>query len=340
MKIGFLSTLTYFSYFPFWEEFLEDLGAQVITSPYTSREILDMGTKEAVSDACIPIKVAHGHVLALKNQVDFIFLPRMISVEKWSTFCPKFLGLPDMIKATFKNIPPLIEVPINLKEGKGEVRKSLEKIGSLMGKGRASVFRAYIKARKSQKKFENLLQQGVLVPNALEMVTEKRMEHPLPPEPQKPMLTFAVLGYPYQVFDEYISVGVVRSLLKRGVKVISGEKFSMKELLPYAKKLPKKLFWHYSDQMLWAAYKCIEDPAIDGIIHVTSFGCGPDAMVDKFMELECKKSKKPYLSLTIDEQTGEAGVGTRLEAFIDMLILRREKNEGLLSSDGNIAHSV
>jgi predicted nucleotide-binding protein (sugar kinase/HSP70/actin superfamily) len=65
---------------------------------------------------------------------------------------------------------------------------------------------------------------------------------------------------------------------------------------------------------------------IDGVIHLTAFACGPDATVDKLLEIEARKNNaKPFLSLCLDEQTGEAGCLTRLEAFVDML--RRQKDQ-------------
>jgi len=65
---------------------------------------------------------------------------------------------------------------------------------------------------------------------------------------------------------------------------------------------------------------------IDGILHVTAFGCGPDFMVDKLMEIEAKNknSQVPFMSLSIDEHTGEAGIMTRIEAFCELVRRRKE----------------
>ena len=45
-------------------------------------------------------------------------------------------------------------------------------------------------------------------------------------------------------------------------------------------------------------------------------------MVDRITR-KAKEFGKPLLVLTIDEQTGEAGFITRLEAFIDMLFRKK-----------------
>jgi predicted nucleotide-binding protein (sugar kinase/HSP70/actin superfamily) len=95
----------------------------------------------------------------------------------------------------------------------------------------------------------------------------------------------------------------------------------------FSKVLPQNFFWYYSNQVCWAGLYLLEQkPGVDGIIHITAFGCGPDAMVDKTLELEAKSAGVPFLSLTIDEHTGEGGVQTRLEAFVDMLWARKAEH--------------
>ena len=56
----------------------------------------------------LPIKIFHGHVADLINKVDAIFVPRIISIAPREYICPKFLGLPDMIRNSISNLPPLM----------------------------------------------------------------------------------------------------------------------------------------------------------------------------------------------------------------------------------------
>ena len=67
----------------------------------------------------------------------------------------------------------------------------------------------------------------------------------------------------------------------------------------------------------------LKDNNIDGIITINAFGCGPDSiMVDRISRI-ARKLNKPILNLSIDEQTGEAGFITRIEAFTDMLFRKK-----------------
>jgi predicted nucleotide-binding protein (sugar kinase/HSP70/actin superfamily) len=93
-----------------------------------------------------------------------------------------------------------------------------------------------------------------------------------------------------------------------------------RRLMREAKKMPKSLFWHFSNKVIHSTSYFIKRVRVDGLIHLTAFGCGPDAMVDKMMELTAKdEGRVPFLYLSIDEHTGEGGILTRLEAFVDML---------------------
>jgi predicted nucleotide-binding protein (sugar kinase/HSP70/actin superfamily) len=53
---------------------------------------------------------------------------------------------------------------------------------------------------------------------------------------------------------------------------------------------------------------------------VASFGCGPDSLVGELLERKMiREYRIPFLYLNLDEQTGEAGINTRLEAFLDIV---------------------
>jgi len=320
--IGFPMTLTYFFHFPMWKIFFTELGFEFVTSPPTNKVILDKGIKETVTDACVPIKLFHGHAAALKNKVDYIFIPRMVNIDrgKHITFCPKFLGLPDMLRASIANLPPILEVRLDRKKGRLYLFKACKHIGDQFGKSFFEILKAYRKAIEVQKKFEKMLITKKITPTeGIDLLFKKSCEK----RNEKYDLNIAVVGYPYQIYDTYISANVINKLREKNVRVWTMEMIPYSTLKKYASKLKKKLFWHFSNKVVWACYHYIKQPFIDGIVHVTAFGCGPDAMVDKLIELECKQHNFPFLNLTIDEHTGEGGVETRIEAFVDMIKFRR-----------------
>ncbi|MDD3268244.1 MAG: acyl-CoA dehydratase activase-related protein [Syntrophomonadaceae bacterium] len=329
-KIGIPRTLAYFVYYPFCKVFFEELGHEVVLSSPTSRAIMDDGVKEAVNDACIPIKIYHGHVLDLANQVDWIFCPRLVSVRKHGefgteTFCPKFLGLPDMIRLAIDKLPKLLEVRVDLKKGKNELFQVVTQVGTQLGNGIGEIKQAFAKAVKAQKSYSKLLSREIMPHVALEMLEQQTRQ---PPREAPYDLKIAVVGYPYVIYDAYINAGLLKILEKEGAKVYTQDMLGDKILDRQARTLPKSMFWYFSNRAVYGGLHFMNRQDIDGIIHVTAFACGPDSMVDRLLEIESRRRKfTPYLSITVDEHTGEAGVRTRIEAFLDMLRYRREKNE-------------
>ncbi len=333
--VGIPRSLAYYSFYPLWRVFLEKLGAKVVISKATNRKILEDGIKETVNDACIPIKVYHGHVFDLADKVDFIFSPRMVSADGSSTFCPKFLGLPDMIRYSGYDLPPLIDTRYDLSGFPGGQLRFFLSVARTIGViNPFTILSAVISAVRVQNRYNKLQLQGFKPADAIKVVFDQKTTSELSKEKitsgakKAKDVVIALLGYPYAIYDPYISAGVYEKLVKLGVEVVTYEEIPLKEMRRFSKKLPQNFFWYYSNQVCWAGLYLLEQrKKIDGIIHVTAFGCGPDSMVDKTLELEAKAAGVPFLSLTIDEHTGEGGVRTRLEAFVDMLWARQMQNK-------------
>lgn len=75
MKIGIPRALAYYAYYPFVKTFFKKLGLEVVVSDKTTKEIMDMGIEDTITDACVPIKLFHGHVKNIMNRVDYISTP-------------------------------------------------------------------------------------------------------------------------------------------------------------------------------------------------------------------------------------------------------------------------
>lgn len=326
-KVGIPRSLAYYFYLPLWKTFISELGHKVIESPPTSRDILDRGVREAVNDACIPIKVYHGHAAYLADQCDFIFCPRLVSVRKHGdfgteTFCPKFLGLPDMIRLALHSLPPLIDARIDLKQPKTGLADAANEIGGQLGNSPRQIKRALRCAQAAQQAFARLCRRGVLVPDALEAVSGNGVSPQFPE--RRHDLTLAVIGYPYVLYDAYINAGLFKILQKEEVNVVTQDMLADRDIDRQAKSLPKSLFWYFSNRAVYGGLHFIKSGQVDGLIHVTAFACGPDSMVDRLLEIEARRQGPiPYLPLAVDEHTGEAGIQTRVEAFLDMLRYQR-----------------
>lgn len=327
VKIGVPRALLYYLYFPMWQTFFKVLGAEAIVSAPTNKSILNQGLKRSVEDACLPVKLAIGHVLDLAGRVDYIFIPRLVSVARGEYICPKFLGFPDMVRQIIPGFHGIIDVDIDLYHHKGNLYRAFEKVGRLLKCNRARIYLAYRRGMAALNAYRRLLAGG-LTPEEAISALQKPVFYPRQPvrrssnDPQtgkqKPVV--AVIGHPYNIYDSYISMNILKRLKAAGVDVVTADQLPETVIRREAGRLPKRLFWTLGQQMVGAAFHFLRDGRVQGILHVTSFGCGPDSMSSELIERQARfAGTVPLLNLVLDEHTGEAGVITRLEAFLDMV---------------------
>lgn len=320
VRVGIPRSLSFFSDYPLWKSFFEELGAEVIVSPPTNRKIMDDGVREAVNDACVPIKLYHGHVAALKDRVDILFVPRLVSLDGKVTMCPKFLGLPEMVKYSLKGLPETIDSRLDLRRGWLELYRFMYRVGMRFTENKWKIWRAIWVGRNNLNVYRKLLLQGMTPDEAFKVMYEGKASV----SKCNKKIEVLVLGYPYALYDRYTSAGLIDKVKAQGVKVLTPEMICWSQLKKAGRLLKKNMFWYYSNRVAWAALYHLGNKSVDAIIHVTAFGCGPDAMTNKLVELEVKKrSDIPFMSVTIDEHTGETGVATRVEAFVDLLKRKR-----------------
>lgn len=314
IKVGIPRALLYYYYYSQWDTFLLRLGVETVVSRETTRGLLEKGLKSTVDEACLPVKLAVGHVLDLRGRVDYIFLPRIVSTARREYICPKFLGFPDMVRHTLEDLPPLIDYDFNLYHKGSSPSEFYSRVGRLFTRNPARVHLAYRASVAALERHNRELLQG------------RRSTGGNEGEPGA--LTIAVIGHPYNIYDRYISMNMISRLEDSGARVLTADQLPDEVVRAEARRLPKKLFWTINQRMVGAAYHYFERADVHGLIHVASFGCGPDSITGELIERYARGSSgKPLLNLTIDEHTGEAGLVTRLEAFLDMVRWRRSLDD-------------
>lgn len=107
----------------------------------------------------------------------------------------------------------------------------------------------------------------------------------------------------------------VEYLLFKNKKVIKKALEETKEFQKY------KMGADASVNVYWAKYLCLNK--YDGIIHIKSSFCTPEISAMPIIDKVCKKYNKPIIYFSFDSNTSEVGIKTRLEAFYDMLEMRR-----------------
>lgn len=315
VRVGFPRALFYYEYFPFWQTFFSSLGAEIVVSSHTNQEILNSGVKAAVDETCLPVKIFHGHILNLRDKADYLFVPRLVSLVKGEYICPKFCGLPDMIRHSIRNLPPIIDVTVNQNKQMENLFFACLQAAKILRKGPEAAWKAYHQGVDAQKKYQAMLQQGYLPSELLER--KRRVLNHIPKE-----LAIAVIGHSYNVHDHFVNMNFLEKMHQRGVRVITMENLPALEINKAAAVLPKRMFWTFGRNAAGGVIHLAQKAEVDGIISLVSFACGVDSCVGEI--LKRRAGNIPYLILTLDEHTGQAGLDTRLEAFLDMVKWRKQ----------------
>ncbi|MFD3157685.1 acyl-CoA dehydratase activase-related protein [Haloimpatiens sp. FM7330] len=310
MKIGIPKGLLYCKYHVLAEEFFQELGCEIITSEDTNKNILNLGVKYAVDDACLPIKIFHGHVASIKDKCDLIFVPRIMRLEDREYICPKFCGLPEMIINSIPNMPPITMEPIYANDSK-VFHKYIYKVGKMVTNNKKKIREAYLKALDKQRKYES-------------GINDEDYE-----------MKIALIGHPYNVQDNFVNMNIKKKLNKSGVGVITEEFVNKSEIDKKVKELYKKPFWTFARNSYGSSVYLSQNKKVDGIIYISSFACGIDSVVIELIKEKVRDF--PFLVLKVDEQTGQGGFDTRVEAFVDM-IERRKKFEDNISPSRERIH--
>lgn len=331
LKVGIPRGMYFYKYYPFIRNFLTELGAEVVPSPETTKEILDKGVLYSIDDACLPVKVYHGHVYNLRDKVDYVLIPRLTSVSKGEYICPKFGGLPEMVKFSLPDLPPIIDTEINLIRSRKALNKALYKMAfSMKFRNPLQIKKSISTALTAHEEFKSAVYKGRTPDGVIEKA---------PAVPHKGRIRIGLIGHPYLLYDNFINMNLIKKLRERGFDVITPDMIDPHIINERCMELPKRMFWSSGKSLIGSALYIMDNSILDGMLAISAFGCGIDSLAGEFIEKHARKYyKKPYMVLNIDEHTGDAGFNTRLEAFFDLLDWRNA-NAAYISPYGRSLHS-
>lgn len=321
MRVGIPGGLLYYRYGRLWSSYLRALGAEVVESGETTRSILTSGVSKAENESCLAVKVFYGHVIALKDEVDALFVPRLVSVKKRTHTCPKMLGLPDMARAAVGNGLPVIAPTIDFRSGLWHNYKAVYSMGRSFTSNPARIIGAGIKAWREHRLYLERLMLGLGHKGALDGETDRLLC-------EGRELRIGVIGHHYNVYDTFTTMSLLERLGSMGVDVLTADMVPKRLCERELRRLPKDIYWSYEQEIAGAILACARHRLVDGIIFMISFPCGPDSIIRVLCEQENKAvGNVPMLTLIMDEHTGEGGFLTRIEAFVDMLLRKKNRAE-------------
>ena len=316
-KAGIPRALALSEMLPFWVAFARELGYEPVVSPPTHRGIIAKGVEAVATETCFPVKVAHGHVLDLLDRgVDILLLPSIISSDsefarqETSVLCPYVQSIAYVVKAAilFPENVRLVTFPVRLEGGRSALAKDiLESCGDL-GWTKSEVERALAKAETAQAEFRAACrEEGRKLLASLEENKEK-------------LRPVVIIARPYNGCDRGVNLDLPRKLADLGMLPVPIDFLPLE-----ADDLGgawDNLYWQYGQKIMAAANFVARHPLF-AAVYLTNFSCGPDSFLTTFFRKAM--GRKPALLIEIDEHSADAGVITRLEAFLDSLVGAAER---------------
>jgi len=308
--VGMNRSLLLNTYFPFYNRFFAELGFR-LTLPSGQDP---KGVDQQGSAFCFPVEIAHNYAAKLlAEKPDFIFLPQVRALslgspENVSSVCVLVQGEPYYLRTAFPafaNDDTVISQVLNFTKGYTSAREDFHQIATKLGADLSKVDAALEAAIAAQEEFNHDIReigrQGLI---AIEQDPEN--------------FGVVLFGRPYNSFASDANKGIPAKFASRSITIIPFD------MLPYWNEsldADHNMYWAMGQLILKGARYVEKHPQLFGA-YITNFSCGPDSfMVGYFRDI---MGRKPSLTLELDSHTADAGLETRIEAFIDIIRYYRE----------------
>lgn len=343
----------------------EELGTEVVVPPRITKKTITLGVRYSPEFACFPLKVNVGNFIeALEAGADTIIMAGGTGPCRFGYYAEvqreilhdlgydfkivtleppqgSLLGLASNIKrlANQKNwneiyqaikiawqqinaLDILHETSLKVRpfeEHKGATSKAYDQAVSLM-----------VDARNAESIAE-ALSQGLQIFQSVKQVSS----------PRKP-LKIGIVGEIYMILEPFANMELEKTLGEMGVEVhrsIYLGHWIKEHLLPKlfgpgdveeVKKAALKYLDHFvGGHGLESVGRTIlyAEDNYDGVIHILPFTCTPEIVAQSILPEVSRDYQIPLMSFSMDEHSGQAGIVTRLEAFMDLLEQKREKEK-------------
>jgi len=309
-RIGINRSFLVNTYYPLYSTFFSQLGFTIVVPDSYSQKGIDQKN----APFCYPAELTHGFfhtLIEMKHPPEYIFLPHFKALpisdgNSSSQVCPFVQGETYYLQAAFrqklnelKNKGTKILTPLlDLTKGLEAARTPLIETAVQMGVRRRDATSAFKAASKRQMACmaemshigEQILQQLESDPNQIAIV---------------------IFARPYNGFVEEAHMGIPYKIASRGIMVIPFDFLSVNH-----EKSKRHMYWGMGQRILQVARAVKKHPQLFGTF-VTNFSCGPDSfIIGYFRDI---MGRKPSLTLELDSHTADAGMETRIEAFIDII---------------------
>ncbi len=311
-RIGINRSFLVNTYYPLYSNFFAELGYESVLPEQPAPE----GVDQRNAPFCYPVELAHGFFHTLLNHktpLDFVFLPHFKAVPyqgdnstSQSQICPLAQGETFYLQTTFRKqleqlaqrgtrvLSPLID----LTDGVAQAREPMLKMARRMGIGRREALTA----------FETAVQRQLACLAEMKSIGSRVLQD-LKSDPRR--IAVVIFSRPYSGFADEAHMGIPHKFASRGVLTLPLDFLDVSQ-----ESAKRHMYWGIGQLIMKGARFVRKHPQLFGT-YITNFSCGPDSFViGYFREI---MGRKPSLTLELDSHTADAGLETRIEAFLDVV---------------------
>ncbi|OGJ98738.1 MAG: activase, partial [Candidatus Raymondbacteria bacterium RifOxyB12_full_50_8] len=300
LVVGIPQAFSVYNLWPLYATFFAELGVKTILSETPDKDGLD----KMNAPFCYPGEIAHAMTEELyKKNVDYYFLPHFKFMETMqddahACLCPIVQGFPYYIRTAFqipdeKILRPVIDFAHGFDKGGKPFIETAQKLGFSAKEGRHAFRKGVVAYLKYLKKANEIGKSAM-----------ERYEA----EGRRAIVVF---GRPYNAFTHYTNMGIPRKFTSRGFTVIPFDFVPLENADIY-----ENMYWYYGQQNMRAAENIAKYKSLYQC-YLSNFSCAPDSFILHYMRWI--NGTKPFLVLELDSHTADAGVDTRIEAFLDII---------------------
>jgi len=342
---------------------LGGLGLEVVVPPPCTKRTLSLGTQHSPEFACLPLKLNLGNYIeAAERGAEVIVMAGGVGPCRFGYYAQvqreilKDLGY-DMEMVVLE--PPdahFSELVDKIKYlCQTDWRRAIQGVRMAWWKTRAvdevekrvewlrprekvlgtadriyNRARAAIDAAATRREVELARQQALAELDAVER----------DPLREAKVVRIALVGEIYTLLEPFMNLDIERKLGRMGAEVvrdlylsewINDHLFGGFMRLDSPAKKAKKLAQPYLGYFVGGhgresvgSVVYFARKGFDGLIQLAPFTCMPEIVAESILPRASQDCDLPVMTMFFDEQTGEAGFVTRLEAFVDMIRRRKE----------------
>jgi predicted nucleotide-binding protein (sugar kinase/HSP70/actin superfamily) len=342
----------------------DDLGIDYVIPPFNNKKALELGTRYVSEMVCLPLKINIGnYIQAYEMGADTILMAGGCGPCRFGYYSQLHREI--LRDAGYDMEIITLEAVYGVKDLLGRVKRLIPDNGALAKL--PWVIRQAVKVAKRTDELELLtfrlrpreqesgsvdgiyrgFRENTLktcgTKDILKLLDEtKDSLNSVALRPGAKPLKVGIVGEIYTGIEQFASFEIQEKLGRMGVEAdrkVTVSNWIIEHMLKKGLHLPRDLSYAEAAKP-WLgtmigghAQETVGNTVLyaqkgyDGVIQIFPFSCMPEIVAESLLPYIEQDLGIPVLTLIIDEMTGEAGYMTRVEAFIDMLEKRREREK-------------